>query len=107
MTCHELDRAIENEGLAFNNDGVDHVDRILAGMLVNDAIAELGVIDTGELADQLADELDLAVAHDPAEALQDSLGVALAGIASRLPEIGNGAAGRHNDIDLALDRKNV
>ena len=71
-------------------------------MLLVYQVTKLAVVDPGEGGDQRTDELDLAVAHDPAQPFEDGLGIAFALVAGELPKIRDGAAGRHNHTDGVL-----
>src|ERR1035437_1163436 len=102
MTGNELAGRIEREQDAVDDHRVDQIDGILAGMLVYDAITQLHIIRGFLNVGQSPEELVLAIGHRPAEPFENSLGIALAGIAGQSPEILDGTAGRHNERDLAL-----
>src|ERR1019366_1013693 len=69
---------------------------------MHNAIAQLHIIRGFLNVGQSTEELVLAIGHAAAQPFEDGLGVALAGVAGQSPEILDGAAGRHDEGDLAL-----
>src|ERR1017187_1740327 len=98
----ELARRVELEQNAINDHRMNKIHGVLTGQSVHDAIASLQIIHGVLRMGQSTEKLVLAIGHGPAQTFENGLGIALAAVAGERPEILDGAAGRHNERDLAL-----